>query len=488
MNASPAIDPVPQGDGQLAFLGGKWLPADDGATMDVVNPADGTIVNSVPYMGAAETRRAIEAASNALPRWAALSGRDRARIMRRMFDLIIERQEALARLLTLEQGKPLSQARGEIVYGASYLEWYAEEAPRVRGEILREAHADKTVTILRQPIGATAAITPWNFPFVSVTRKLAPALAAGCTQVLKPAPTTPLVALALAAIAQEAGLPDGVFNVVTGDDAAIGGELTASRNIRLLSFTGSTAIGKLLYRQCADTVKKLALELGGHAPFIAFEDADVDAAVEGLIECKLRNMGQVCVAPNRVFIQDRIFDRFSDTLVRRVGGMTMGPGLEDGDQGPLANQAVFRKVAFHVADAVERGARVLVGGSGHDRGGLYFRPTVLTDVPTQAVMNCEETFGPVIALTRFSTEDEVVALANDTPSGLAGYFYSRDHGRVSRVARALECGIVGANIGVVSSAAGPFGGVKESGLGREGSLSGLDEFLEMKYVCSPRDF
>ncbi|WP_016746904.1 NAD-dependent succinate-semialdehyde dehydrogenase [Rhizorhabdus wittichii] len=486
MSGATMLDRDARPADHAAFLGGSWEQADDGRTMAVIDPADGSTVGTVPYMGAAETRRAVEAAHAAFPGWSARSGRDRARIMRRMFDLIIDRQDELALLLTREQGKPLGQARGEVVYGASYLEWYAEEAPRIRGDIMSGAHDDKTITILRQPIGTTAAITPWNFPFVSVTRKLAPALAAGCTQILKPAPTTPLVALALAGIAQEAGLPDGVFNVLTGDDAAIGGALTESRDIRLLSFTGSTAIGKLLYRQCADTVKKLSLELGGHAPFIVFDDADIDAAVEGLIACKLRNMGQVCIAANRIFVHDRVYDRFADQLVVRVDAMTMGPGVDDLDQGPLANRAVFDKVARHVVDAVEGGAHVLAGGGPDARGGLFFRPTVLADVADNALLNCEETFGPVIALSRFSDEDEVIARANDTPFGLAGYFYSRDHGRVMRVAGALECGIIGANIGVVASAAGPFGGIKESGLGREGALSGLEEFLEQKYLCSPR--
>jgi succinate-semialdehyde dehydrogenase/glutarate-semialdehyde dehydrogenase len=473
---------------QPSFIGGRWIQADDGRTMAVLNPADGSTVGTVPYLGTAETLRAIEAARAAFPGWAAKSGRERARVMRAIADLVIARQDELAMLLTLEQGKPLGQARGEIIYGASYLEWYAEEAPRIRGDIMSGAHDDKMITILRQPIGPTAAITPWNFPFVSVTRKLAPALAAGCTQILKPAPSTPLVALALAQIAQEAGLPDGVFNVLTGEDAAIGAALTASQHVRLLSFTGSTAVGKTLYRQCADTVKKLSLELGGHAPFIIFEDADIDAAVDGLIECKLRNMGQVCIAANRIFVHDQIFDRFADRLVARVGAMTMGPGVDNLDQGPLANSAVFEKVERHVADALRRGARILAGGHPDERGGLFFRPTILADVADDAVMNCEETFGPVIALSRFRDEAEVIARANDTPFGLAGYFYSRDHGRVMRMAEALECGIVGANIGVVSSAAGPFGGVKESGLGREGSRSGLDEYLEEKYICSPRHF
>lgn len=469
-----------------AFIGGEWLQADDGGTIAVSNPADGSIVGTVPDMGADETLRAVEAARSAFPAWAAKSGRERARVMRAISDLISARRDELAMLLTLEQGKPLGQALGEVVYGASYFEWYAEEAPRIRGDIFSSAHDDKRITIIRQPIGPTAAITPWNFPFVSVARKLAPALAAGCTQTLKPAPTTPLVALTLAKIAQEAGLPDGVFNVLTGEDAAIGGALTSSPHVRLLSFTGSTAVGKFLYRQCADTVKKLSLELGGHAPFIIFDDADVDAAVDGLIDCKLRNMGQVCIAANRIFVHDAVFDRFADQLVARVSAMTMGPGIDDPDQGPLANSAVFEKVRRHVADAVRGGARIFVGGHPDDRGGLFFRPTVLADVADDALLNCEETFGPVIALSRFRDEAEVIVRANDTPFGLAGYFFSRDHARVMRVAEALECGIVGANIGVVSSAAGPFGGVKESGLGREGSRSGLDEYLEEKYICSPR--
>jgi succinate-semialdehyde dehydrogenase/glutarate-semialdehyde dehydrogenase len=467
---------------EAAYVGGRWLDNAD-SWNQISNPFDGVPVARVPQLGTAETRAAIACAQAAFASWSQLSGRERGNQLMRLHDAVLSSVEDIARIMTLEQGKPIAQALAEVRYGASYIQFYAEEAPRVSGFTLAAAHADKEIAVTREPIGVTAAITPWNFPFVSVTRKMAPALAAGCTQVLKPAPNTPLTALALAALCEQVGLPAGVFNVITGDAAEIGAELTANPAVRLLTFTGSTAVGKLLARQCADTVKKTSLELGGHAPFIVFEDADVDRAVDGLIACKFRNMGQVCIAANRVYVHDSIMDRFAAALVEKVQAFTIGNGLDAVDQGPLANQAVFDKVARHVSEALANGARALCGGGPHPKGGLLFQPTVLIDGPGGIAMGCEETFGPVAPLYRFSSEQEVVTMANATPFGLAAYLFSRDFARIRRVARALECGMVGINTGLIGAAEAPFGGTKESGIGREGSSLGLEEFLEPKYLC-----
>jgi succinate-semialdehyde dehydrogenase/glutarate-semialdehyde dehydrogenase len=469
---------------QRAFIDGAWADADDGRTSDIVNPANGAVLGKVPLMGATEAARAVAAAERALPAWRGATAKERARVLKAWRDLIIANQEDLARLLTAEQGKPLAEARGEIAYGASFIEWFAEEARRVYGDVIPSPGADRRILVLRQPIGVCAAITPWNFPNAMITRKVAPALAAGCAMVLKPAPATPFSALALAALAQEAGLPAGLFSVVTGDAAAIGGVFTASPIVRKISFTGSTPVGKLLLRQAADTVKKCSMELGGNAAFIVFDDADLDLAVAGAMASKYRNAGQTCVCANRILVQDGVFDAFAAKLVAAVGALKVGDGFEAGVQiGPLINQAAVEKVERHVADAVARGAETLIGGARHALGGNFFEPTVLAVATGDMLIAREETFGPVAPLFRFGTEAEAVLMANDTPFGLASYFYSRDIGRVFRVAEALDFGIVGANEGVISTEVAPFGGVKESGLGREGSKYGIDDYLELKYVC-----
>jgi len=468
-----------------AFVDGLWADAESGATFPVTNPADGSLLAQVPAMGAAEARRAIDAAEAAWPAWRARTAKDRAGVLRRWFDLVMAAQEDLARLLTAEQGKPLAEAKGEIAYGASFIEWFAEEAKRAYGDVIPEHAPGKRIIVTKEPVGVVAAITPWNFPMAMITRKCAPALAAGCTVVVKPAEDTPLSALALAELAARAGIPRGVFNVITaGDPVAVGGELTANPKVRKLSFTGSTEIGKLLMRQCADTVKKLSLELGGNAPFIVFDDADLDAAVAGAMASKYRNAGQTCVCANRLLIQDGVYDRFAAKLADAVAELRVGPGLEsDSTQGPLINEEAVAKVERHIADAVAKGARVITGGKRHALGGTFFEPTILVDVTPDMAPAREETFGPVAPLFRFKTEEEAVRMANDTEFGLAAYFYSRDVGRVWRVSRALEYGIVGINEGIISTEAAPFGGMKESGLGREGSKYGLDEFLEVKYLC-----
>ncbi|CAA7624127.1 NAD-dependent succinate-semialdehyde dehydrogenase [Magnetospirillum sp. SS-4] len=468
-----------------AYIDGMWLDADDGAVFPVANPADGTVLGHVPAMGAAETRRAIAAAHAAGPDWRGRTAKERSQILRRWFDLVMAAQSDLAVLMTAEQGKPLAEARGEVAYGASFIEWFAEEAKRVYGDVIPEHAAGKRIVVTKEPVGVVAAITPWNFPIAMITRKCAPALAAGCTVVVKPAEDTPLSALALAELAGRAGMPAGVFNVVTaGDPAMVGGELTASPLVRKLSFTGSTEIGKLLMRQCAGTVKKLSLELGGNAPFIVFDDADLDAAVAGAMASKYRNTGQTCVCANRLLIQDGIYDEFAARLSRAVAGLTVGPGLlGETQQGPLINEDAVVKVERHIADALAKGARLVTGGRRHALGGTFFEPTILADVTPAMLPAREETFGPVAPLFRFKTEDEAVAMANDTEFGLAAYFYSRDVGRVWRVSRALEYGIVGINEGIISTEVAPFGGMKESGLGREGSKYGIEDFLEIKYLC-----
>jgi succinate-semialdehyde dehydrogenase/glutarate-semialdehyde dehydrogenase len=469
---------------QQAFVDGAWIDADSGETIEVTNPANGEVLGTVPKLGAAETRRAIEAAERAWPAWRAKTGKERANIMRKWYDLMMANQEDLAVLMTLEQGKPLTESRGEIAYGASFVEWFAEEAKRVYGDTIPPHQADKRIVVIKQPIGVVAAITPWNFPNAMITRKCAPALAAGCPVVIKPATATPYSAFALAELAERAGLPKGILNVVTGSSGAIGGELTANPIVRKLSFTGSTEVGKLLMQQCAETVKKVSLELGGNAPFVVFDDADLDAAVEGAIMSKFRNTGQTCVCANRILVQDSVYDAFAAKLATAVKALKVGHGLEEGvSQGPLIDRAALEKVEEHLADATGKGAKVMVGGNRHERGGTFFQPTVLTEVTPEMKVTQEETFGPLAPLFRFKTEEEAIQLANDTEFGLASYFYARDLGRVWRVAEALESGIVGINTGIISTEVAPFGGVKESGIGREGSKYGMDDFLEIKYLC-----
>ncbi len=467
-----------------AYLGGEWVEADSGLTLTVTDPATGEALAEVPAMGMAETRRAIQAAEAAWPAWRALTAAERGQRLRLWHDLMLESQEDLARLMTAEQGKPLAEARGEIAYAASFIDWFAEEGRRVYGDIIPPHQADKRLLVLKQPIGVCAAITPWNFPSAMLTRKAAAALAAGCTLVARPASETPLSALALAVLAERAGIPAGVFNVITGDPVPIGQELTSNPVVRKLSFTGSSAVGKLLMRQCADTLKKLSLELGGNAPFIVFDDADLEAAVAGAIQSKYRNTGQTCVCANRFLVQDGIYDAFAARLAEQAGELKVGPGLEAGVvQGPLINQAAVAKVEAHIADALAKGACLLAGGGRHALGGTFFQPTVLADVDAGMRVAREETFGPVAPLFRFQTEAEAIALANATEFGLAAYFYTRDLARAWRVSEALEYGLVGINTGLVSTAVAPFGGVKQSGLGREGSRYGIEEYLEIKYVC-----
>ncbi len=467
-----------------AYIDGEWTGAEGGRTFAVTDPADGAEIVSVPDMGAAETRRAIEAAERAWPAWRAKTAKERAALLRAWFDLIMANQEDLAVLMTKEQGKPLAESRGEVAYGASFVEWFAEEGKRVYGETIPQHQADKRILVIKQPVGVCAAITPWNFPIAMITRKCAPAMAAGCPVVVKPAEDTPLCALALAELAERAGIPAGVFNLVTSSDpAAVGGEMTSSPIVRKVSFTGSTEVGKLLMEQSASTVKKISLELGGNAPFIVFDDADIDAAVEGAIASKFRNMGQTCVCANRIFVQDGVYDEFTARLAEKVAGFKVGPGLEEGVvQGPLINPQAIEKVEAHIADAVGKGAKVAVGGARHKLGGTYFEPTVLTDMSTDMQIMREETFGPVAPVWRFEDEDDVIRMANDTVYGLAAYFYARDLGRVWRVAEGLEYGMVAINSGILSTEVAPFGGMKESGIGREGSHHGIDEYLEIKYL------
>ncbi|MBN8447506.1 MAG: NAD-dependent succinate-semialdehyde dehydrogenase [Candidatus Accumulibacter sp.] len=466
------------------YLDGCWLAADDGRSFAVSDPANGGKLAEVPLMTAAETARAIAAAAAALPAWQARTAKERAAVLRRWYELIVASTEDLAQLITAECGKPIAEARGEVAYGASFVEWFAEEGKRVYGESIPSPASDRRLLTIRQPVGVCAAITPWNFPLAMITRKVAPALAAGCTVVVKPAEQTPLTALALALLAEGAGLPAGVFNVLTGDPLAIGGALTASPVVRKLSFTGSTEVGRLLMAQCAPTIKKLSLELGGNAPFIVFDDADVAAAVEGAIIAKYRNTGQTCVCANRLLVQDGVYDRFVEQLARRVQSLKVGPGSEEGvAQGPLIDAAALAKVEAHIADAVGKGARVLTGGRRHASGGTFFEPTVLADVTPAMRVAREETFGPVAPVFRFAEEAEAVAMANDTEFGLAAYFYARDIARCLRVGEALEYGMVGINTGLISNEVAPFGGVKQSGIGREGSRHGIDEYLEIKYLC-----
>jgi succinate-semialdehyde dehydrogenase/glutarate-semialdehyde dehydrogenase len=467
-----------------AYIDGRWADADDGAVLTVRNPADGSVLGTVPKMGATETRRAIEAANAAWPAWRALTAGARARILRRWFDLIIENQEDLALIMTSEQGKPLTEARGEVLYAASFIEWFAEEGKRIYGDVIPPHQADKRIVVTKEPIGVCGAITPWNFPSAMITRKAGPALAAGCPMVLKPASQTPYSALALAVLAERAGVPAGVFNVVTGSATAIGGELTANPIVRKLSFTGSTETGIKLMAQCAPTLKKLSLELGGNAPFIVFDDADLDAAVQGALASKYRNTGQTCVCANRLLVQDGVYERFAAKLAEAVSQLKVGPGLAEGtNQGPLIDENAVRKVEEHIADAVSKGARILTGGKRHPLGGTFFEPTILADVTPQMKVAREETFGPVAPLFRFHTEEEAIRMANDTEYGLAAYFYTESSSRVWRVSGALEYGIVGINTGIISTEVAPFGGMKASGIGREGSKYGIEEYAEIKYLC-----
>ena len=462
------------------LIGGKWTGM---RTLDVTNPATGAEIGCVPDFGQKETRAAIEAANAAFSEWSGKLAKERAVILRRWYELQRDHKEDLALIVTSEQGKPLAEARAEVDYAASFTEFYAEEAKRIYGEIIPTSKKSGRMLVLKQPVGVVGAITPWNFPLAMITRKISPALAAGCTVVVKPAPETPLCALALAELAVRAGVPPGVLNVVTGDPEAIGGELTSNPLVRMITFTGSTEVGKLLMRQSAATVKKLSLELGGTAPFIVFDDADVDAAVEGALASKYRNSGQTCVSADRILVQDGIYDSFAGKLAAEVAKLKVGAGTEEGVvQGPLIHEAAIAKVAAHVEDAVTRGAQVLTGGNRHALGGTFFEPTVLTEVTSDMTIAQEETFGPVAPLFRFRDEDEAVALANGTPYGLAAFFYTRDLSRSWRVAEALEYGMIGLNEGIISSELAPFGGVKESGQGREGSHHGIDEFVELKYV------
>lgn len=469
---------------ERAFVAGEWQAADGGATLEVRNPATGALIGTVPAMGAAETRRAIDAANAAWPAWRKKTAKERAAILRKWHDLMIAHADDLALILTTEQGKPLAEAKGEIGYAASFLEWFAEEGKRVYGDTIPTPAADKRIVVTKEPVGVCAAITPWNFPAAMITRKVGPALAAGCPIVVKPAEATPFSALAMAVLAERAGVPAGVFSVVTGEPKAIGGELTSNPIVRKLSFTGSTPVGRLLMAQCAATVKKVSLELGGNAPFIVFDDADLDAAVEGAIASKYRNSGQTCVCTNRFYVHEKVYDAFAEKLTAAVAKLKVGPGTEAGVvQGPLINGAAVRKVEAHIADALDKGARATTGGQRHPLGHGFFEPTVLTGVTPDMKVAKEETFGPLAPLFRFSTEEEAIRYANDTEFGLAAYFYSRDIGRVWRVAEALEYGMVGINAGIISNEVAPFGGVKQSGLGREGSHYGIDDYVVIKYMC-----
>jgi len=468
-----------------AYLNAQWVTQKEGEQFDVTNPANGELITSVPDMGKAETQQVIQAANDAWPAWRELLAKDRSAMLRKWFDLIMQNQTDLAKILSWEQGKPLAEAMGEIAYGASFIEWFAEEAKRVYGDIIPNTMADRRLLVIKQPVGVVCTITPWNFPTAMITRKAAPALAAGCPIIIKPAAETPLSALALAELADRAGFPAGVLNVITTDKAAeVGGEMTSNPDVRKMSFTGSTAVGKLLMKQCADTVKKISLELGGNAPFIVFDDADIDAAVEGAMASKYRNSGQTCVCANRLIVQESVYDEFSQKLAKAVEQLNVGESTEqDVTQGPLINEAAVEKVEQHISDAVSKGASIVTGGKRHQKGGTFFQPTVLINVDNSMLVATEETFGPVAPIFKFSTEQQALDLANDTEFGLAAYFYARDIGRIWRIAEGLETGIVGINEGIISTEVAPFGGVKESGLGREGSRYGIDEFLEMKYLC-----
>ncbi|NUR56269.1 MAG: NAD-dependent succinate-semialdehyde dehydrogenase [Acidobacteria bacterium] len=469
---------------QANYIDGRWVPSDSGATVAVRNPATGDVVGEVPAMGAEETRRAIDAAARAFPAWRAALASERSAILRTLYALMLEHLEDLAVIMTAEQGKPIAESRGEIRYAASFIEWFAEEGKRVYGDTIPQNERGRRIIVLKEPVGVFAAITPWNFPAAMIARKAAPGWAAGCTGVIRPATQTPFSALAMAELAARAGLPPGVCNVVTGPAEPIGGELTSNPRVRKLSFTGSTRVGSKLIQQCAPTVKKLSMELGGNAPFIVFDDADLEAAVQGAMASKFRNTGQTCVCANRILVQDGVYDAFAEKLKDAVSTLRVGNGMDAGTtQGPMINPEAVTKVEQHIEDAVKRGARVLLGGARHELGGNYFQPTILVDVPASAIVARDETFGPLAPLFRFTTEEEAITLANDTEFGLAAYFYSRDIGRIFRVAEALESGIIGINEGIISTAVAPFGGMKSSGLGREGSKYGIDEYLEIKYLA-----
>ncbi|MEM6903584.1 MAG: NAD-dependent succinate-semialdehyde dehydrogenase [Pseudomonadota bacterium] len=469
-----------------AYVDGAWIDADSGKTFEVTNPSTGEVIGTVPDLGKAETDRAIAAANAAWPAWKAKTAKERAAILRKWFDLLLDNQEDLGRLMTLEQGKPLAEAKGEVAYAASFIEWFAEEAKRTYGETVPTHMPDRRIVVNKEPIGVTAAITPWNFPAAMITRKAAPALAAGCPMVVKPAEATPFSALALAELAERAGLPKGLLSIVTGSaegSIEVGKALCDSPIVRKLSFTGSTEVGRILMRQCADTVKKVSFELGGNAPFIVFDDADLDAAVEGAMVCKYRNAGQTCVCANRIYVQDGVYDAFAAKFAEAVKGLKVGDGFADGvDMGPLIEMAAIEKVEDHVADATSKGAEIMVGGARDGHGDLFFQPTLLSGVTQDMKVAREETFGPLAPMFRFKTEDEVIAQANDTEFGLAAYFYARDIGRITKVSEALEYGMVAVNTGILSTEVAPFGGVKQSGIGREGSHHGIDEYLEMKYT------
>jgi succinate-semialdehyde dehydrogenase / glutarate-semialdehyde dehydrogenase len=482
--SSPPVLKDPSLFRDRCYIEGAWTDADSGRRFDVDNPGDGSVVGSVPDMGTAETKRAIEAAERALPAWRALPAKERSKIVRKWYDLIMANADDLALILTTEQGKPLAEAKGEIMYGASFVEWFAEEAKRIYGDTIPSPTSDRRLIVLKQPIGVCAAITPWNFPTAMITRKMAPGLAVGCTFVLKPAEQTPFSALALAELAQRAGFPKGVINIVTGDAPAIGRELCANPIVKKVTFTGSTEVGRILMRQSADTVKKLSLELGGNAPFIVFDDADLDAAADGAMASKYRNAGQTCVCANRIYVQDGVYDAFAAKLAERMKTLKVGKGTDAGvNLGPLIDAQGLAKVEEHVADAVAKGAKVVVGGKRSALGGRFYEPTLLTGVTPEMKVSREETFGPVAPLFRFKDEADALRQANATEFGLAGYFYARDVGRVFRVAEGMETGMVGVNVGIIANEVAPFGGVKQSGLGREGSKYGVEDFLEIKYVC-----
>jgi len=469
---------------EACLVGGKWVEAGSGKTIPVRDPATGDVIGAVPSLSAAETRQAIEAAHAAFPAWRAKLAKDRSAVLRRLFDLMMENQEDLAQIMTAEQGKPLAESRGEIAYAANFIEWFSEEAKRVYGDLIPAPRSGQRILVMKEPIGVFAAITPWNFPSAMITRKAGPGWAAGCTGVIRPASQTPFSALALGVLAERAGMPAGVCNVVTGAAAEMGAELTSNPLVRKLTFTGSTEVGAKLLAQAATTIKKCSMELGGNAPFLVFDDADLDAAVQGAMASKYRNAGQTCVCANRLLVQDGVFDAFAEKLGAAVRALKVGPGTEEGvTQGPLINADAVAKVEEHIADATAHGARVVLGGKRHALGGNFFEPTILADVPRDALIFREETFGPVAPLFRFHTEAEAVAMANDTPFGLAAYFYARDMGRIVRVAEGLEVGIVGVNEGIISTEVAPFGGVKQSGLGREGSKYGIEDYLEIKYVA-----
>ncbi|MBW8792873.1 MAG: NAD-dependent succinate-semialdehyde dehydrogenase [Streptomyces sp.] len=468
---------------ESAYVDGRWVSHGESGRFSVDNPSTGATIADLPSMSRAQVADAIAAAGRALPDWRARSGKQRAQVLRRWFELVTEHTEDLARLITLEEGKPLAEARGEVAYAASFIEWFAEEAKRVRGDIFPAPEPSRRVLVLKEPVGVCVAITPWNFPAAMITRKAAPALAAGCTMVVKPAAQTPLTALALAELAERAGVPAGVLNVVLGNAREIGPELTGNPAVRKVSFTGSTEVGRVLLTECAQTVKKVSMELGGNAPVLVFDDADLETAVEGVLASKYRNTGQACISANRVYVQSGIYDRFAEELAKRVSELTVGDGFEPGaEQGPLIDAAAVDKVQEHITDATGHGARVLCGGSGHERGGFFFQPTVLADVAPGMKITREETFGPVTPLIRFVDEADAIRMANDTEYGLAAYVYSRDAERIWRVSAAIEAGMVGINSGLISNEVAPFGGIKQSGLGREGSVHGIDEYLEMKYL------